>query len=117
MFSTSIQQIGPEAELFITQDMMILFGEMVPEELKDYTYIIQVKPFEETIVSGMTLSIDDVDYLITAVGDVVNKNLKELGHITLKFDGSSRAELPGTLYLEHKAIPQINVGSQISIKK
>lgn len=115
MFNTRIQQIGPEAELFIAQDMMILFGEMVPEELKDYTYIIQVKAFEEEIVSGMILSIDNVEYEITAVGDVVNKNLKEFGHITLKFDGSTQAELPGTLYLEHKAIPQVTVGSQISI--
>jgi hypothetical protein len=31
---------------------------------------------------------------VTAVGDVAEQNLRELGHITLRFDGHREAEFP-----------------------
>jgi hypothetical protein len=31
---------------------------------------------------------------VTAVGDVAEQNLRELGHITLRFDGQPQAEFP-----------------------
>jgi len=36
---------------------------------------------------------------VTAVGDVAEQNLRELGHITLRFDGQPQAEYPGTVHV------------------
>lgn len=36
---------------------------------------------------------------MTAVGDVAEQNLRELGHITLRFDGQTAAEYPGTVHV------------------
>ena len=43
------------------------------------------------------------------------KNLNQLGHITMSFTGDSTANLPGTLYLEAKEIPEITEGTEIAI--
>lgn len=36
---------------------------------------------------------------VTAVGEVAEQNLRELGHITLRFDGHREAEFPGTVHV------------------
>lgn len=33
------------------------------------------------------------------LGDVAEQNLRELGHITLRFDGQPQAEYPGTVHV------------------
>lgn len=115
IFKTEVKGIGPEAALFKEEKMIILFGEEAPEGLAEYCYNIIVNQAEKEIAEGMTLMIDDNEYSITAVGGVVNKNLNTLGHITIKFDGSTTPELPGTLYVEEKAMPEIIVGSEVKI--
>ena len=35
----------------------------------------------------------------SAVGEVAEQNLRELGHITLRFDGQPQAEYPGTVHV------------------
>ena len=116
LYETQIVDMGAEAEMFQAEGMMILFGEEVPEDLANYAYIINVNPVEGTIEEGMTLTIGSESYKITAVGDVVNKNLSNLGHITLKFNGATEPELPGTLNLEEKELPQVEAGTIISIQ-
>ncbi|MDU1625835.1 MAG: PTS glucitol/sorbitol transporter subunit IIA, partial [Staphylococcus epidermidis] len=49
-------------------------------------------------------------------GTSVNKNLRDLGHITIKFDGSISAEQSGTLYVENKEMPKIQEGTVIKIE-
>ena len=44
------------------------------------------------------------EYKITAVGSGANKTIEELGHATIKFDGSPEAENPGTIHVEAKEI-------------
>lgn len=63
----------------------------------------------------MTLRIGDHDYLITAVGNEVNTNLKNLGHIAVRFTGDEAAELPGSLYVEKKEFPNIKIGTRVTI--
>lgn len=115
IFETQVTNIGPEAEMFQQEKMLIFFGDDAPETLADYCYNIQLTPSTNEITAGMTFSFDDQPYTITAVGDVVKKNLDDLGHITLRFDGSETAELPGTLYVEEKTMPIITVGTKIAI--
>lgn len=115
LYKTKVINIGNEAEMFREEGMIILFGENAPESLSDYCYNIKVEPVAGEIEAGMELSIGSEKYSVTAVGSVVRKNLSELGHITIKFDGNREAELPGTLYVEDKALPEITIGEKISI--
>lgn len=116
VYKTKVNNIGEEAELFQEEKMVILFGENAPAELAEYCYNIQVNPIEGHITVGQHVYFGDVPFEITAVGDVVEKNLQDLGHITIKFNGESNAELGGTLYVEDKEMPEVNIGTKISIQ-
>lgn len=115
IFHTEVTAIGPEAALFKEEKMLILFGENAPEGLAEYCYNIVLSQTTQEIAEGMTLHFDARSYKITAVGKIVNKNLNELGHITIKFDGSKKANLSGTLYVEESHLPEIQIGTRISI--
>ncbi|MDA7025439.1 PTS glucitol/sorbitol transporter subunit IIA [Bacillus sp. CLL-7-23] len=117
LFQTKINKIGAFASAFTEEKMLILFGDGAPEELKDYCLSIDVQPVEDSFKEGDELLVDGKSYKVTAVGDAVTNNLERLGHITLKFDGSQFAELPGTLYLEEKELPEVFVGDRIQIKR
>jgi len=116
VFETEITSIGPEAEQFKAEKMMILFGKEAPATLADYCYNIKVTPVQGSIETGGKLMIGNSSFDITSVGNVVQKNLEDLGHITIKFDGATEAELPGTLYVEAKEMPIIKSGTQIVIE-
>lgn len=115
VFETSVQEIGPEAALFKEDKMLILFGDNAPEGLKDYAYQIIMNQAKEEITTDMVLTIGQKSFAITAVGNLVTKNLNQLGHITMSFTGDSTANLPGTLYLAEEEIPNITVGTTIAI--
>lgn len=42
--------------------------------------------------AGIQFELGQHRYPVTAVGSVAEMNLRELGHITLRFDGQSEAE-------------------------
>jgi len=114
-YKTRINKIGPAIEDFLGEKMLILFGENAPAELAEYCLLIDVKNVEGEIVPGDTLQLGEKEYHVTAVGDAVKKNLSSLGHITLKFDGSTFPELPGTLYLEESEIVLPKSGDLIQV--
>lgn len=116
MYKTVVKAIGAESHLFREENMLILFGLNAPEELKDYCYNIEVTPVTGMIEVGQVLVIGTNRYKITAVGDVVVKNLSGLGHMTIKFDGARTAELPGTLHVESGVYPTIDFEMPISIE-
>ncbi|RIP34861.1 PTS sorbitol transporter subunit IIA [Staphylococcus gallinarum] len=115
MYKTIVKDVGSEASAFIEESMIILFGDNAPDELSDYCYIIEINSIEGEITETQKVCIDDQTFEITKVGASVQKNLAELGHITLKFDGSTQAEQSGTLYLEKAEIPKIEIGTKLQI--
>jgi len=117
IYSTVITEIGQNAKEFLEEDMMVLFGDDAPEALRAYCFLIEQNVLKDEIKLGYELVIDDEKYEITAVGDVVNKNLKDLGHITINFNGETEADLAGTLYVENKRVNDIKVGSTIKISE
>ena len=90
IFETTVIAIGQNAEEFKQENMLLFFGEEAPPELSER-------------------------YAITAVGKVAEENLRQLGHITVNFDGAAISELPGTIHVEQKPLPTINVGDLVSI--
>jgi PTS system glucitol/sorbitol-specific IIA component len=115
IYESKVNSIGTLADSFLEEKMLILFGDGAPQELKDFCYNIDVTDAAEEIQTGQKLYINDQKFEITSVGDVVQRNLTTLGHITLRFDGSISPELPGTLYLESKDIPSIDLGTKLKI--
>ncbi|BDG46047.1 MULTISPECIES: PTS glucitol/sorbitol transporter subunit IIA [Parageobacillus] len=117
IYENTIKSVGPMAEEFLSEKMLILFGDRAPDELKNYCFVIDVVEVTEEIQTGDVLYMDNEKFVITSVGDVVCQNLGRLGHITLKFDGSTTPQLPGTLHLEQKELPKIGVGTKLKIMK
>ena len=100
IFEAKVIQVGPEAQNMIQDaNMLILFGEEAPEDLAEYCFKIDNKDLLGSIQKGGKLVVDSEEYLITAVGNVVEKNLTGLGHITISFDASEEGSLPGTLHV------------------
>lgn len=116
LYTTKVIKIGEVAESFLNEGMFILFGDQVPGELEDICFITKKASVKGPIQQGMEFQIADSSFKITSFGVDVQKNLDELGHITVKFDGLEIAELPGTIHLENKKAPKILIGDQIVIK-
>lgn len=102
LYETEVIEIGEEAKNFKEIKMVILFGEGAPDALRPSCYIIKVNELSGEIKAGMTLQIDDEKYKITAVGNEVQTNLKNLGHIAINFTGDKTATLPGSMYVEER---------------
>lgn len=115
IFKTKVIAIGQDAEDFKQENMLLFFGEDAPPELSDFCYKITIAPIQEKITPEMVLCFNEEKYTITAVGEVAEENLRQLGHITVNFDGATTSEMPGTIYVEQKMLPDIKVGDTISI--
>lgn len=115
IFQTEIIELGEQVDAFFEEGMFVLFGENVPDTLKDFCHFIDQKKVEGTIKKGDKLVVDQKEYLITAVGDIAQSNLETLGHLTVVFSGAKEAGLPGSICVEAKPMPKLTIGSKISI--
>ena len=115
IYENQIKAAGPIVEEFKDMNMFVIFGDNAPDEIKDYCYCVNVNPIQGTIASGQTLKIGDNEYKITAVGHEAPVTLAGLGHCTINFSGQTTVELPGTIYVENKPIPAMEIGTVIKI--
>jgi PTS system glucitol/sorbitol-specific IIA component len=115
LYQTVITRVGPYAYDALAENMLILFDETVPQDAGDYCFIHAADTLKGDIHPGAGLAIDTDRYTVTAVGDVVGKNLAQLGHITIVFDGQPTAKNPGSLHVLGPIPDSLQVGSTISI--
>lgn len=115
IYQSKINQIGEFAPDALADGMLILFKNGAPSDLADYCFIHSHEDLKQDLQVGQVLQIAKHIYHITSVGDVANTNFRELGHITLRFDGSSQAELPGTIHVKGDIPNQLFVGDEIKI--
>ena len=115
IYQSKINQIGEFAPDALADGMLILFKNGAPSDLADYCFIHSHEDLKQDLQVGQVLQIGKHIYHITSVGDVANTNFRELGHITLRFDGSSQAELPGTIHVKGDIPNQLFVGGEIKI--
>ena len=116
-YETKILEVGSEARGFKDINMAILFGDEAPDALRSSCFIIKVNKILEPIKAGDIMTFGDQAYKITADGNEVNTNLGNLGHTAVVFDGSTTPELAGSLYLEEKPYPDLDVDTEIQILK
>lgn len=107
---------GMVQELADDGNLLIIFNEDVQDpDLKDISISHTVAELKEDIVPGDVLTIGDKKFDVTAVGDVALKTLKDLGHCTIKFDGDTKANLPGELHVAG-LVPEVKVGDIITFE-
>ena len=116
IYNTTVTNIGGLASAFYEEKMIIIFKDNAPEELADYCVLHAGNEVSDSVKQGDILVIAGQEYRIVYVGDEVQANLENLGHITLRFDGNIEG-LGGSVYLEDKALPAIKIGDVISISR
>lgn len=117
IYRTQITKIGSEANNALQIGTMILFKQNLNTELEVYCFSHLPNTLKTLLKVGDILHLSDEQYPITAIGEVANQNLKELGHITLHFDGSLEASLPGNIHLRGKVPDQVAINTLLSIHR
>ncbi|TKI07737.1 PTS glucitol/sorbitol transporter subunit IIA [Martelella alba] len=115
LYQSTFTRIGECARDALADNMLITFREGAPEDIESFCFIHRPGQLTGELRAGDTLALADVRYPITAVGEVATENLRELGHITVRFDGASRAEFPGTVHVAGKTPGDIPLGSALMI--
>ena len=117
VLTTEVKKIGSGAREFLAEKMIIFFGEKAPEYLAEHCFIIGDASGDYTLSVGDTLGIGTSRYKITAVGDVAKQNFQALGHLVVQFDGAKAASQPGMIHVEAKKMPEIEVGTKLTLEK
>lgn len=114
LWQSQVLTVGKFVNDYLQENKIILFAAPTPADLALYCVVHRPDDLFQPISSGQKLKINGKDYTVTAVGEVANKNLQVLGHITLSFDGAVHAELPGNIHLQGDAPDTITPGDRIS---
>ena len=114
-YQTTVTAVGPMAVEFAAEGILVFFGTNAPEELHEFAILHEHTPNDEDIVPGDTLEIGELQFTVTGVGDVANDNLRNLGHLVVKFNGLADTELPGEVSGNEGSPPSIAPGTRIRI--
>lgn len=116
IYESTFNSIGLSAKESLADDFIITFGEGAPADVAEYCFIhTSTVNNAENITVGSKVSIGSNLYSITSVGDVARENLRDLGHITIRFDGAKNAEFPGTIHVSGKTPSQVELGTKFMI--
>ncbi|MFO6484181.1 PTS glucitol/sorbitol transporter subunit IIA [Escherichia coli] len=97
IYQTTITRIGASAIDALSDQMLITFREACgPRRVLLHSLPRRV---ERCTPSRFAIFTRKHCYPVTAVGSVAEDNLRELGHVTLRFDGLNEAEFPGTVHV------------------
>ena len=117
-YNTKVVGVGGQVANFLSAGkMLVMFDDsMVLPELRDISVLHSGNPISDNdiIKSGDIVKIANTEFKIIKVGNDVQKNLKNLGHVVIKFDGGNGELLEGSIHVEDKPIPKIQVGDEIA---
>ncbi|WP_175384384.1 PTS glucitol/sorbitol transporter subunit IIA [Bacillus sp. FJAT-27225] len=112
-----VKEIGVLVPTFKEDKIVILFGPQAPKELREMAVIHEFEILsEEPLKVGGTIQFDDESFTITAVGSHANKNLKELGHVSIYFQEPLEDVLPGAVFAAPNHFPTLKEGTVITFK-
>ncbi|KRN89068.1 PTS glucitol/sorbitol transporter subunit IIA [Ligilactobacillus ceti] len=115
MLESQIIAIGSQA-MTAPEPMLIMFNETASDQLTKVAVIQRFKSSQQenyTLEVGHKIRIDDQEYTINYIGELVKNNLLMLGHATLHFKEVPSNPLGNTIYLEPNELPEIKVGTII----
>jgi len=110
-----VVEIGPLVEEFVQAGILVFFQVGAPPELAEFSILHEPSDSFTDVEPGDIVAIDGNRFRVTAVGEVANKNIRDLGHLIMKANGRSEPELPGDVCVEEKDLPPIEVGTIIQI--
>ena len=110
-----VVEIGPLVEEFVHAGILVFFQVGAPPELAEFSILHEPSDSFTDVEPGDIVAIDGNRFRVTAVGEVANKNIRDLGHLIMKANGRSEPELPGDVCVEEKDLPPIEVGTIIQI--
>ena len=114
-YQLTVTSIGELVGDFIDAGILVFFGEGAPDELLEFSIIHTHTDLSEPVVPGDTIYFGEEAFRVTAVGNVANENLGNLGHLVVKANGNEEPELPGDVCVEAKALPEISPGLVVKI--
>lgn len=114
-YSATVTAIGPLTGEFVEAGILVLFGASAPEELQEFAIIHDGVELAAPVAAGDVVWVGASSFNVLAVGDVANENLKNLGHLVLKFNGQTVPELPGDVCVESQPLPPVSVGTALRI--
>ena len=116
-YKTKVVGVGGQVASFLSAGkMLVMFDDsMVLPELRDISVLHSGNQINDIIKPGNIFKIVDTEFKVIKVGNDVQNNLKNLGHVVVKFDGGKGELLEGSIHDEDKPIPKIQVGDEISI--
>ena len=117
LYKSTVTEIGELVPSFVAEGILVFFGESAPEELRTFCIIHRVEHQEGQVKEGDTVTIDGQGFEVLAVGSVANDNLYNLGHLNLKANGNTVADLPGDVCIAQVELPEIKIGSQLEITR
>ena len=115
-YATTVTAVGEQVAEFVGQGILIWFAEGAPEELHFFTVLHRPTVTTGGVRPGDLVRIDDKAFRVTAVGDVANDNMVNLGHMDLKANGAADAPLPGDICLEELPLPEPRPGTTLVIE-
>jgi glucitol/sorbitol PTS system EIIA component len=115
-YATTVTAVGEQVAEFVGQGILIWFAEGAPEELHFFTVLHRPTVTTGGVRPGDLVRIDDKAFRVTAVGDVANENMVNLGHMDLKANGAADAPLPGDICLEELPLPEPRPGTTLVIE-
>ncbi len=118
-YSTKIVGIGGDVPKFLNVvKMLVMFDDsMVLPELREFSVLHSGNKLEGEIKPGDILKVADSEFTVIKVGEDVHSNIRTLGHMIIKFDGGHGELLAGSIHVEDKKIPEIQVGDEISFNE
>ena len=117
VYESSVTAVGGQVEEFLPHGMLIFFADESPAELHDMSVRHIAKVSDEGPEVGDTITVGDVDMEVLAVGPVVRDNLLQLGHLDLKANGLTAAELPGDVNVAKQTLPLPSQGDAFRITR
>ena len=115
-YATTVTAVGEQVAEFVTQGLLIWFAEGCPEELHFFTVLHRPTVTTGGVRPGDLVRIDDRAFRVTAVGEVANDNMVNLGHMDLKANGDTEAPLPGDICLEQRSLTAPTPGTTLVIE-
>jgi PTS system glucitol/sorbitol-specific IIA component len=100
VFSSVVTAVGPQVATFVEgHGILVFFGADAPAELHDFSALHEVQLAAGGPRAGDTIELGGRRIPVLAAGPVVESNLLTLGHIDLKANGATEAQLPGDVNL------------------
>lgn len=100
VYSSTVTAVGEQVATFVEgHGILVFFGSDAPVELHDFSALHDATVASAGPRAGDVVELGGTRIPVLAVGDVVEANLLNLGHIDLKANGAPEADMPGDVNL------------------